>query len=63
MGTEAFETEASAWVEEFVRTISVISPQIEDERARAVASAVWHTQGSSGTSPDAAANLWLDSDY
>lgn len=63
METEAFGTEAGAWVEEFVRTIAETSPHIEDERARAVAMAVWQSQGSSGTLPDAAANFWLDSDY
>ncbi len=63
METEAFGTEAGAWVEAFVRTVAEVSPQIEDERARSVATAVWQTQGSSGTSADTAANLWLDSDY
>jgi len=63
METEAVGTEASAWVDAFVHTLAAISPQIEDERARAVASAVWQTQGNSGTAPDEAANLWLDSDY
>lgn len=63
MESEALKPESGAWVDAFVRTLAEVSPQIEDERARTVAEAVWQTQGSSGTSPDDAANFWLDSDY